>query len=169
MEIRPGRVIAVIVGVAFVLGCGGESPGERLPEKTMERMVQRSGVKDTKVDVEKGTVTFKGEQGRTEVSLSGEGWPKDLPAGIPQFTASKVKGVVRTGQGGKKSWTIILESLEGNPMASYAKALEDAGWSIVSRMETGEGGVVQASKGELLLVGIFNTAEGEGTLSVTEQ
>ncbi|MBN1425019.1 hypothetical protein JXA88_10715 [Candidatus Fermentibacteria bacterium] len=173
MAVKSIRVVMVI-GVlaacwACVVACGGKSTGERLAEKAMEKAMERGGVKDADVDMKSGKVRFKTEEGDGEISYQEEGWPKDLPHSVPEFSLGKVKGVIRTERAEKQSWNIVLESLEDGAVAKYAKQLEGKGWAIMSQMTTQEGGMVQATKDDLLLIGMFNTEDGEGSLSIGHQ
>lgn len=173
MTLTWGRALLVMgimaACVACLVACGGKSPGERIAEKAMEKVIERGGVKDADVDLKKGTFRYTTEEGEGAISFHEEGWPKDLPGGVPEFAMGKVKGVIRSEQDGKKSWNIVVESMEDGAVAKYTKLLEGKGWNIVSQMTMQEGGMVQASKDELILIGMFNTEEGEGSLSIGQQ
>lgn len=162
-----GALVAACVACA--IACGGKSAGERLAEKAMEKAMERGGVKDADLDLTRGTFRFKTEEGEGEVSFQEEGWPRDLPHEVPEFKAGVVKGVSRSQRDGKKTWNIIVESIQDKAAPDYADQLTDKGWAVTSHLAMPEGAMVQASKGDLLLIAMFNTKERTGGINIATQ
>jgi hypothetical protein len=151
------------------MGCGGKSTSERVAENLMEKAMKHGGVKDADVDLKNGTFSYKTDEGEGQISFEESEWPGDLPEGVPRFSMCTVKGVTRSERDGKKGWNIIVEKVEDGAVGKYAEQLKDEGWNIVSQMTTAEGAMVQATKDDLLLIGMFNTQEKGGGISISTQ
>jgi hypothetical protein len=171
MALMSGRgmiLVVVLAGcLAVVVACGGKPTGERVAESLMEKAMERGGVKDADLDLKKGKFRYKTEEGEGEISYDEGEWPGDLPEGVPQFTMAKVKGVTRSDRNGKKGWNIIVEEVEDGAVEKYAEQLKDNGWTLMSQMNNAQGSLVQASKGDLILMGMINTEERGGGISIS--
>ncbi|MBI5583944.1 MAG: heavy-metal-associated domain-containing protein [Deltaproteobacteria bacterium] len=165
---RSGRLILTL-GAAIMLtlaACSGKSAQEQIAEKALEKATGHKA----DVDLQQGKVTVKTGDGQSEISFGQEGsWPKDLPADVPAFAQGKIKGVTRSTQGGKQSWNVVLEAIETGSLQNYGKKLEAAGWKSLSTISTAEGGMIQATKGKLLIMAMFNEKEKSGGISISTQ
>jgi len=135
----------------------------------MEKAMEHGGVKDADVDLKKGTFRYKTEEGEGEISYEEHGWPGDLPEGVPEFTMGTVKGVTRSDRNGKKGWNVIVEAVEDGAVEKYTEQLKENGWNVMSQMTMPEGAMVQATKGDLIILGMFNTEERGGGISISTQ
>jgi len=160
-------VMAVCLLVA--LGCAKKEPPEQMAEKMIERAIRQSAGADAEIDFRGDKILIKGEQGENEMSFGETKWPKDLPNDVPEFKLAKVKGVNRFEREGKKGWNIVLEEIRDKAFQKYVEQLEGRGWTVMNDMTTGEGGMLQASKGGWLLVGMYNKAEAKGIIGVSMQ
>jgi hypothetical protein len=149
------------------MGCGGGGSGEHAAEKMLEKAIGHAGGGDADVDFAKGKVRIKGESGETEISFEETGWPDDLPQGVPAFAMAQVAGVSRSEQEGKKVWNVILEEIREGAFQQYAERLESNGWTVANNITTDEGGILQASKGDLVIFGMYNKVEAKGTIGVS--
>ena len=160
-------MLAWVTMVTLTLAaCSGKSAQEQIAEKALEKATGHKA----DVNLEQGKVTVKTGDGQSEISYGPEGsWPKDLPADVPAFAQGKVKGVTRSTHEGKQSWNVILEAIETGALQSYGKKLEAAGWKSLSTITTGEGGMVQATKGNLMVMAMFSEKEKTANISVSTQ
>jgi hypothetical protein len=161
--------LVIAMGVVLLLSgmaCSGKSAQEQMAEKALEKATGHKA----DVNLQQGKVTVKTGDGQSEISYGPEGsWPKDLPADVPAFTQGKVKGITRSTQGGKQSWNVILETMEAGSLQLYGKKLEAAGWKSLSTITTGEGGMVQATKGNLMVMAMFSEKDKTASISISTQ
>jgi len=158
-------VVVLLVAVVAV-GCGKKSE-EKLAEGLMEKTLEGATGGDADVDLGGGDVTIKTQEGTTTISETSE-WPGDMFDGVPKFTYGKVTNVTRVDQtqSGQKTVSVHLSELEGGGAEKYAKELEAAGWDMQVVMSAGEGGMINAQKGDLGLALMYNTTEKHAVLSV---
>jgi len=159
----------IVVCLTVTIGCGKGKPQEKMAEKMIERAIKQSADADADIDLQEGRIRIKGEEGESEMSFGETKWPEDLPNDVPMFRMAKVRGVNRSEREGKKGWNVVLEEVKDRGFSTYLGELEKHGWTIVSDMITDEGGMLQASKDEWTLVGMYNKADAKGTIGVSMQ
>jgi len=164
------QVLSVMIATGLLVfsGCGGESAREKLAEKSIEGALEQGGGK-ADVDLEKDKATISTPDGKTEISFGEQTWPTDLPAGVPAFTLGRIKGVNRSEQDGKKSWNIVLEEVGDGALEDYTKKLKAGDWSLMSSMTAGAGGMVQATKDDLMIVVMVNAEQRVASIGVAPQ
>jgi uncharacterized lipoprotein len=146
--------------------CSGKSAQEQIAEKAVEKATGHKA----DVNLEQGKVTVKTGDGQSEISFGQEGsWPKDLPADVPALAQGKIKGVTRSTRGGKQTWNVIVEALGSGALQQYTKALETKGWKILSTVNAAEGGMAQATKGNLMVMAMFSEKEKTASIGVSTQ
>lgn len=158
--------LVMAMGVAFLLSlmaCSGKSAQEQISEKAIEKATG----KKAEVDLQQGKVTVKTGDGQSEISYGPGTWPTDLPADVPPFVQGKVKGVTRSTHEGKKSWNVILEAIEPGALQNYSKNLEAKGWKTMQTVTSDKGGMVQSTKGDLMIIALFNEKEKNASIGIS--
>ena len=145
--------LLLIFGLIGMAGC--KKAGEKMAEKSIENAIEKASGGKAEVDLKSGNIKVKTAEGESSFSTSNE-WPNDLPEGVPQFKMGKVKGVTRHQAEGKKTWNVILESIEKGSVEKYTELLKSDGWTIGQTVSMGDGGMVQATKDKLMILAMFN-------------
>lgn len=120
-----------------------EKIGERLGEKILENGT------GGKVDINNGSVTFTGKEGKMEVGTSAK-WPEDMPSDVPNFSAGEITAAVRINNASTNGWSVIVKDVEGKQVVDYVKKLESAGWKTISQVNFGTA-MYQLEKGDYKL------------------
>ena len=160
--------LVIAMGVALslsLMACSGKGAQEQMAEKALEKATG----KKAEVDLQQGKVTVKTGDGQSEITYGPGTWPTDLPADVPAFTQGRVKGVTRSTQEGNRSWNVILEAIETGALLTYSKNLEAKGWKSMQSMTAAEGGMFQATKGNLMIIAMFNEKEKTASIGVSTQ
>ena len=165
--VRAFRALDVMIATGLLVfsACGGESAREKLAEKSIEGALEQGGGK-ADVDLEQDKATISTPDGKTEISYGERTWPTDLPEAVPAFTLGRVKGVNRSEQGGRKSWNIVLEEVGDGALEDYTRKLKAGDWSVMSSMTAGAGGMVQATKGDLMVIVMVNAEQRVASIGV---
>jgi hypothetical protein len=154
------------------MGCGSAS--EKISEQIVEKAIESEGGEDVDVDIDadKGEVNISSSEGNFNMKASGEAeWPDEVPSYVPEFEG-KIISVVETESEGHKHFSIIYEDLDNLDMDDYADDLESNGWDVVSRLETGDVWMVQASRGDNddeFINATVNTDENSGSIMYVAQ
>jgi hypothetical protein len=152
-----------------VVSCGGGAPQDEIAEKMIEKAIKHSGGGDADVDIAKGKVQIKGEDGDTEITFEEGEWPKDLPDAVPDFKMGKVKAVSRFDREGKKGWNVVVEEIQEGAFTKYAEQLQGGGWTLRGNMTTDKGSMIQATRDDLQIIAMYNKAEAHGTIGISTQ
>jgi len=160
-------MLAWVTMVTLTLAaCSGKSAQEQIAEKVLEKATGNKAA----VDLQKGKVTVKTGDGQSEITFGQAGsWPSDLPADVPAFLNGKVKAVTRAEQEGRKTWSVVLEGVETGALQNYAKNLETKGWKNMNTVTSDEGGMVQATKGNLMVMAVIGGKDKTASISVTTE
>jgi hypothetical protein len=146
-------VLAVSV-VAFV-GCGKKESGEKVAENMMERTLEKATGEKTEVDVEGGDVSIKTGDSSVEMKETSE-WPADMFSDVPRFAYGTVERVSSGQEGGMTKFNIYVRDVADDAMDKYGADMKAAGWQSQSVMESDEGGMLSAEKGNIALQVIYN-------------
>jgi hypothetical protein len=161
-----------MVTTPAVMGCGSAS--EKISEQIAEKAIESEGGEDVDVDIDadKGEINISSSEGSFNMKTSGEAeWPDEVPSYVPKFDG-KIISVVETESEGQKHFSIIYEDLDNLDMDDYADDLESNGWDVVSRLETGDVWMVQASRGDNddeFINATVNTDEDSGSIMYVAQ
>jgi hypothetical protein len=158
-----GRLV-IAMGLAILLSlvaCSGKSAQEQIAEKATGKKAE--------VALQQGRVTVKTGDGESVISSGPGAWPTDLPADVPPLVQGKVKGVTRTKAQGNQSWNVILEAFEPGALLNYSKNLEAQGWKTMQTVTAAEGGMIQATKGDLMIFAMFNEKDKTASIGVSTQ
>ena len=161
--------LLIVVGLFGLAACKSKSSQDQAAEKAVEKMLEKTSGGKAEVDIQEGKVKIKTEEGESEVSTGEKEWPKDLPESVPQFTMGKVRGVTRSDAQGNKSWNVILEEVEAGAVEKYTAALKSKEWQIMQTMTTGEGGMTQAMKNNVVIIAMFDEKGKSASISVSTQ
>lgn len=148
-------LIIVIIAIVVVLIVGGNMVkgyfGRKMSEKIGERLGEKILEKGTggKVDINNGSVTFTGKEGKMEVGTSAK-WPEDMPADVPNFTAGEITAAVRINNASTNGWSVIIKDVEAGSVGDYTKQLETTGWKTTSQVNFGAA-MYQLEKGDYKL------------------
>ncbi len=128
---------AVLAGAALVFtGCGkgGEKTSEKVAEKLVERSLKKSGAKDADVDMAKGKMKFKTNEGEFEMDTgAGVALPADFPKDVASVKAAKVQMAMKTPQG------FLVQMRASDDKAKVAEAfgedMQAKGWEQEASVE----------------------------------
>lgn len=118
-------ILLSIIVMLTLASCGvRQSLDEKIAEKVTEGVVNKATGGEANIDIGKGELTLKGEDG--EKITFGEGkWPKGEAAGlIPEFK----KGKIITAVNSNKACNIMLEQVEEKDYKQYVEELKDRGF-----------------------------------------
>ena len=150
--------IVLVVSVAALVGCGKKESGEKVAENMMEKTLERATGEKTDVDVEGENVTITTPSGSVEMKETGE-WPSDMFSDVPRFTYGTVERVSKGTEGGMKKFNIYLRDVSDDAIDKYGADMKAAGWEAQSTMQSDEGGMVSAQKGNIALQVIYNKTD----------
>ncbi|MBU0975293.1 MAG: hypothetical protein ABIE03_07410 [Patescibacteria group bacterium] len=182
---KGGIAIVVIIGVVLLalLGCGiggyfvynrfvKKEVTENLAEKIVEEAIENETGDDVNVNIEgtNGEESVHISDGDNSVDVSsGEDWPDDMPSYVPEFKYGTltVKTKISGDTSGEYGWSMVYESVDSDALEKYKNDLEKSGWSIETTIDTGEGKVVGASKGEDIMTLSINSTTKIASISVS--
>lgn len=160
------KKLAVILAAVLILfflpmfGCSEKKTEEKMAEKILELGTG----KDVDVKMDNAKIQIKDKDITTEI-VETTGWPSELTKDIPEFTAGKIRRVVKTNDS-DHLWTISIhiEDFGIEDIRSYEKILKSKGWEI-STMQMGEqGGFILGEKETSGINFTYNLAEKSGVL-----
>jgi hypothetical protein len=167
--------IGLVAGVLVLAGCGtaSERAGEELAEQLLEAAAEDSGLEDVEIETdEEGSlsITFEGEEGEGEISLSGD-LPDDFPLPLPDDYTVASSFKVDQGAGVAYSAVVTLATDDRDAVsAMYEDFLRDEGFEVSTNVLTSGEEVLVFISGERddVRVDISITAEGDDvTLSLS--
>lgn len=150
--------LALAAGLLAFTGCK-KTADEKMAEKIMERAMEKASGGRADVDIAGGKVKIKDSTGAGEIDYGATTWPDDLPEGSLKFENGKVKGVTRSTRPDGKNWMVMVENVEADAVNAYVEALKGAGFAIPTNMTAGQGGMFQAEKDKLFIIGMFNAED----------
>ncbi|MBM3294873.1 MAG: hypothetical protein FJY82_10150 [Candidatus Aminicenantes bacterium] len=150
--------LGLVLGLLALPGCK-RTPSEKMAEKMMERALEKASGGKADVDFAGGKVRIQDAQGVGEIDYEAKTWPNDLPEGVLRFEDGKIKGVTRSTHAAEKSWMVMVEDIDVASVNAYVEALKAEGWSIPMNMVAERGGMFQAEKESLYLIGMYNAEE----------
>lgn len=156
--------MVVILGLSLFLvnGCGQKSSEDKMIEKGLKLATG----KDVDVSREGGKIQISDKDSKTEIAETST-WPSDLSGDVPQFTAGKIKRVVKTQeQGNGWSYNIYLAGFSGDDIKSYAAAMKGKGWQTELMQMGDKGGSLNGQKGTMGMNFMFNLEQKDGMLAV---
>ncbi len=129
-------IVSPLLGAALVLsGCG--KAGDKASETLIEQSLRSSGAKGAKVDLSKGKMTVKTEEGVTELS-TGEAvsLPADFPKDVYVLKGAKIQMAMKTPQG----FMIQMKSDQGMSKIAeaYGAEMKAQGWTQETAADMGE-------------------------------
>lgn len=156
------RVIYLLLTVVITLslattGCG--KAAEKASEKAAEKAIEDASGGKAKVDLSKGSVEVKTDEGTFKAGGANE-WPKQLPADVPRFTGGRIFSVAEnTGAQGKGIF-IGIDSVAADYFDKYKSELEKSGWTIAQTVKQSSGFLITAKK-ETRIVSISFSSTGD--------
>ena len=129
-------LLSTFAGAALVLsGCG--KAGEKVSEKLIEKSLRNSGATGAKVDLSKGKMTVKTDEGVTEVS-SGDAasLPADFPKDVFVLKGAKIQTAMKSPQG----FMVQMKSDQNMSKIaeSYSAEMKTQGWAQEAAVDMGE-------------------------------
>jgi len=158
-----GIMVAFLtLSLSLVSGCGKKSSQEIMAEKALK---QATG-KDVDVKIQEGKIQIEAKGSKTEITETTT-WPPEMVKDVPQFTAGKIKRVVKTHEAGD-AWTfnIFLDGINGDDIKIYAATLKEKGWKTDIMQMGDKGGSLNGEKGTMGLNFMYNLERNEGMLAV---
>ncbi|HQP29738.1 MAG TPA: hypothetical protein PLB81_00300 [Deltaproteobacteria bacterium] len=147
-----------------VSACSKKTSEEKAAEAVAEKILEHGSGQDMDVDIQGENIKIEGEGYKAEITRS-TSWPADMFADVPRFTAGTVENVLKDNVGGTQKFTIYLKDFDGEAVRRYEETLKAKGWKSTF-MQMGEGGMLNAQKGQLGMNFAFNTQGRDGTLMV---
>jgi hypothetical protein len=171
MRLRRFLLLASVVAmIASLPACLCGRIKERLAEKAAEAAVEAASDDGhggrAKIDLKKGTLSFKNDKGESVKFEAGGGakmpdnWPQDFPV-VPH---GKINLAVNTDKGS----TVTFETADppAKVLEYYAKEMAAQGWKINLKSQTDQGGMLSMTKkpkrSAMVMIG-----SGGGKTSVT--
>jgi len=121
------------------------------------------------VDVQGDSVTIKGKDGAEATISDSTKIPADFPADVPLRDDGTVNAVITNqAPGGGTSYMVNIRFKvpQAEILSWYKTELEKGGWKITSTVDTGDGGMVAAEKGDLGINVVTAGESSEGFTSV---
>ncbi len=151
-------MVALLLSVVVVAGCGKKTSDEKLAEGMMEGTLERATGEKTDVDLNGDNVTITTADGTTELSNTNE-WPADMFPEVPRFTYGVVENVSKGDEGGMKKFNVFLKEVEDGAFEKYDADIRAAGWGSQSTTQTDEGGMISAQKGNMALQLMYDSRD----------
>jgi len=161
-SVLSAALIVCLAGFAlFASGC------DLIARKATESAVKTATGGAVEVDGDK--VTVKGEDG-TESTVSNETEiPQGFPSDVPLRDDGAVKAAVTTQapSGGTSYMLNIRFKVPQSELIEWYKSeLDEGGWKTTSTVTTGDGGMISAEKGDLMVNVVAGSDTSEGFTSV---
>ena len=123
------KTIVVLLATLMMLSlasCGvRQSLDEKIAEKVTEGVMNKATGGEANIDIDKGELTLKGEDGE-KITFGGNKWPEgDAAKQIPEFK----KGKIVTAMNSDKACTIAIEKVEEKDYKQYVEKLKDRGFT----------------------------------------
>jgi len=140
---------------------------QMIAQKATESAIQ--GATGGAVNVKGDSVTIKDKDG-AEATISNETKiPAGFPSEVPLRDDGNVKAVITSqASGGGTSYMVSIQFKvpQSEVLDWYKTELEKGGWTIGSTVNTGDGGMVSAEKGDLTLNVVTGSENSDGYTSV---
>jgi hypothetical protein len=156
-------VIMLVVSVAVFAGCGKKASDEKTAENMMEKTLEKATGEKTDVNIEGGNVTIKTGDSSVEMKETSE-WPADMFSDVPRFNYGVVERVSSGQEGGMTKFNVYLRDVADDAMEKYGADIKAAGWESQSTMQSDEGGMISAQKGNLALQFIYGKKDRTGVV-----
>ena len=142
-------LVAVLAAVVLT-GCQPRLSwwgSEKVAEKVAEKTIEKSTGGKAKVDLDKGEVRIKTEEG--EVVMKGD-LPENMPQDVPVYPGATVAGSwqVTEEEGGGLTLNLQTEDEVEKVVAFYKERLPEEGWEIKSEFQNEGAVVITVEKGE---------------------
>jgi hypothetical protein len=159
--------LSALTGAALVLsGCG--KANEKASEKLIEKSLRNSGAKGAQVDLSKGKMTVKTDEGEMELS-TGEAAsiPADFPKDVCTIKGAKIQMAMKTPQGFMLQMKV--DRAMGEIAESYGTEMKAQGWAQETSMDMGEmnSRVFKKEKSQVALVVTKDGAASDVMLTLT--
>jgi len=123
------KTIVILLATLMMLSlasCGvRQSMDEKIAEKVTEGVMNKATGGEANIDIDKGELTLKGEDGE-KITFGGNKWPEgDAAKLIPEFK----KGKIVSAMNSDKACTIAIEQVEGKDYMQYLEKLKDRGFT----------------------------------------
>jgi len=157
-----GIVIASMVVITGVLGACRQKSATDQSVKTLDH---NQGKLPGEGQTQNVTIETRGRT--VEIMGAVEGWPKEIPAEVPEFSFGIIRRVTRTETPEGESWDLVVEQVREHAIRDYEAILKAGGFqtsSMIISGKEGERGSVTGEKGGITIVLI--STNGSCTLSV---
>lgn len=160
----------LLLAAAFTLpSVGCKRLAERAAEKAEEKAIEKGTGGQVSINGQKGTMTIVTDAGAVTMGETAK-IPDDFPKNVPVYPGATPKVAVKSAQGGKDTWSVVLETTDSkDKVVAYYKA-NLSGFTQASSMDVGTGfmQVYQSPKMDVsLVVGSESGGKQSITLSVT--
>lgn len=161
--------IMVFLLAAFMMlslaSCGArQSMNEKIAEKVTEGVVKKATGGEAELDIKKGELTLKGEDGKT-VTFGENKWPQSGAAKLlPELKAGKVISAANS----EDASMIMMEQIEEKDFKNYVEILKDRGFKndvIEFTSESGASYTAQSDDNTAALV-IYDSESKSITISI---
>ena len=156
----------LVVGLFLTNACGRKKSEEQVAEKITEKLLKKATGDDVDVKVKGDKIEFEGKDFKTEIEETTV-WPQDMFPEVPKFTLGKIERVHKSREeGGMQKFNIFFIDLEDDAVNTYAEVLRNKGWEAQVMQAGGQGGMLNAQKGNLAMNFAYSLEEMRGTLMV---
>ena len=123
------KFIVVLLSTLIMLSltsCGvRQSLDEKIAEKVTEGVIEKATGGEANIDVDKGQLTIKGENGE-KVTLSDSKWPEgEVAKLIPEFKKGNIVSAINSD----KACVIMIEQIEAKDFKQYVEQLKARGFT----------------------------------------
>ncbi|HWR00366.1 MAG TPA: hypothetical protein VN371_00770 [Chlorobaculum sp.] len=157
-----GVVVATMIVMTGALGACRQKAA---PDRTVKPVDQHQGKSTDDGQSQNVTIETKGRT--VEILGAVDGWPKEIPVEVPEFSFGTIRRVIRTESPEGQSWDLIMENVREHAIRDYEATLKSRGFQTSSMIvvgKEGERGSVTGEKGSLTIVLI--STNGNSSLSV---
>lgn len=155
--------IMLVASVAVFAGCGKKQTSEKVAESMMEKTLEKATGEKADVNIEGGNVSIKTGDSSMEMKATSE-WPADMFSDVPRFTYGVVERVTSGQEGGMQKFNVYIRDVEDGAFDKYGADIKAAGWQSQSTMQSDEGGMISAQKGNVALQFIYGKKDRTGVV-----
>ncbi len=121
----------------------------------MEKALEKGSGENSDVDIQGDKVKIESGDHKSEINLTGDEWPKEIPADVPQFNYGSIHHTTSSEDNGMKGWGVFYEDVKLDAIDKYDAELNKNGFKTM-KMTMPKGGTITAEKGKIIVTAIIS-------------
>lgn len=151
----------------LIMICSCSSPGKKAQEKMMEKALEQGSGENSDVDIQGDKVKIESGDHKSEINLTADEWPKDIPADVPEFKYGSIHHTTSSEDNGSKGWGVFYEDVRLDAIDKYDAELKKNGFKT-TKMTMPKGGSITAEKGKIIVTAIISEKMSQVGVQVGE-